>query len=330
MTRNPEVHRVLVTGASGKIGRNLLPALVADGYAVRATQFQTPVETAGVEVIQGSMTDRDFLREAVRDVDAVCHLATCKEDRERFVGVSVQGTLDLLDACRDAGAPRFILAGGDAALGIFFYPRPIPLDENAPLTAYPGCYALSKVLEETLCNQYAIQYGLPVTILRCSWIQDEDDILAYMTLRPPDFGGPAWREIATTDAQRAFFDEGLEGVGCLRHPGGVPYVRHLVDARDVVQAFRLALARPRAVGQTFNIAAPAPFSYDVLSHYIGERLGIPVVDFELDGFHDFSINITKARSMLGYRPEHDTFAMVERAIAFREAGGERSPVKYVG
>ena len=330
MTRNPEIRRILVTGASGKIGRSLLPALVADGYAVRATRFQTPVELDGVEVAQGSMTDRDFLREAVRDVDAVCHLATCKEDRERFIDVSVRGTVDLLDACRDAGAPRFLLASGDAALGIFFYPQPIPLDENAPLKAYPGYYALSKVLEETMCNQYAIQYGLPVTILRCSWIQDEDDILAYMTLQPPDFGGPAWRGIATTDEQRAYFDGGRDAVGCLRHPDGAPYVRHLVGVRDVVQAFRLALERPQAIGRTFNIAAPAPFSYDVLSRYIGERLGAPVVDFELDGFHDFAINISKARSVLGYRPEFDTFAMVERAIEFRKAGGARSPVKYVG
>ena len=41
---------------------------------------------------------------------------------------------------------------------------------RSPLRAYPGYYALSKVLEETLCNQYRLQYGLPVTILRASWI----------------------------------------------------------------------------------------------------------------------------------------------------------------
>ena len=325
------IRSVLVTGASGKIGRRLLPALVRDGYAVRAVQFQTPVEAPGVETVCGSITDPDFVKTALEGMDAVCHLATCKEDRGRFMDVSVKGTFHLLDRSRELGTVRqFILAGGDAALGIFFYPQPEPLDETAPLRAYPGYYALAKVLEETLCSQYAIQYGLPTTILRCSWIQDEDDILAYMTLKEPNFGGPAWAEIATTPEQKELLRSGRDGVGCLRHPGGAPYVRHVAAVQDVIQAFRLALGRAAAVGRTFNIAAAAPFSYDALSLYISDKLDMPVVDFELGGFHDFSINIARARSALGYRPELDVFGMVDKAIEFRKSGRKRSSVKYQG
>jgi len=168
------IKNVLVTGASGKIGRNLAPALVAKGYRVRAVQFHTPITYEGVEVIKGSVSDRDFARSALEDMDAVCHLATSKEDRDGFLDVSVRGTFNLLDESRECGhIKQFILASGDASVGIFFYPHPYPIDEQTPLAAYPGYYAFSKVLEETMCAQYIIQYSLPTTILRFSWIQDE-------------------------------------------------------------------------------------------------------------------------------------------------------------
>ena len=75
------VKRVLVTGASGKIGRNLMPELLAAGYSVRAMQNRTPVECEGVEVVTGSVGDRGFVESAVDGIDAVCHLATTKEPR---------------------------------------------------------------------------------------------------------------------------------------------------------------------------------------------------------------------------------------------------------
>ena len=94
------------------------------------------------------------------------------DDGRRIIAiVQVKGTFTLLDEARQQrGVQQFILASGDAALGIFYYPQPVPLDENAPLAAYPGYYAFSKVMEEVMVGQYHIQYGLPTTILRISWI----------------------------------------------------------------------------------------------------------------------------------------------------------------
>jgi len=331
MKDSRKIRNVLVTGASGKIGRNLVPALVREGYHVRAVQHHTPVAFEGVEVVKGSVGDEAFVRKALDGIDAVCHLATQKEDRDALVEVSVRGTLNLLDACRNSKhLKQLIISSGDAAQGIYFYPNPVPIREDMGLRAYPGYYALSKVLEDTLVEQYGIQYGLPWTILRFSWIFDEDDILAYMTFGKPDFGGPAWRDLAKRPEQKAFFEKGEDGVGCLVHPDGRPYVRHIVGVADVVQAFMISLGNPQATGQTFNCAAPAPFSYDVLSDYISEKLGVPSVTFEFDGAYDFSIDVTKARSVLGYRPEYDVFRIVDAAIDFRESGATRSDAQYSG
>ena len=324
------ISTVLVTGASGKIGQSLVPALVAAGYRVRVTRFQTPIRFRGVSTISGSIADARFVRRAMKDVDAVCHLATCKEDRERFLDVSVRGTFNLLEEARRRPVQQFLLASGDAAVGIFYYPHDLPLNETAALAAYPGYYALSKVLEETMVDQYRVQYALPVTILRCSWVHAEDDTVAHMTLAEPGFGGPSWRELARTRRQRSFFDAGRNGVGCLVHPGGRPFVRHIVGLADVVQSFLRALGNPAAVGQTFHIAGPAPFSYDVLAAYVGERLQLPVVPFTSRLGHDFSIDIGKARSVLGYQPQMDVFRMVDEAMAFRRSGSRRTPLRYVG
>jgi nucleoside-diphosphate-sugar epimerase len=151
-----------------------------------------------------------------------------------------------------------------------------------------------------------------------------------MTLQPPDFGGPAWRELATTQRQQEWFASKRQGVGCLMHPGGRPFVRHIVGIADVVQAFLLALGNPAAVGETFHIAGPAAFSYDVLSRHVADKLDVPVVNFTCRWAHDFQIDITKARSVLGYRPRWDALRIADDAIAWRNAGRLRTPVKYVG
>ncbi|MEK6645742.1 MAG: NAD(P)-dependent oxidoreductase [Candidatus Firestonebacteria bacterium] len=324
-----KIKNVLVTGASGKIGRSLIPVLVKAGYNVRAIQFKTPVKFEKVEVVQGSVSDEKFVGKVFNDIDAVCHLATCKEDREHFIDTSIKGTFNLLEECRRQKVKQFILAGGDASLGIFYYPHRYSLDENAPLAAYPGYYAFSKVMEETMCQQYQIQYGLPVTILRFSWIHDEDDILAYMTLMPPDFGGPAWEGLAKTKIQKEFFKKKKNGVGCLLHPDKKPFIRHIVGILDVIQSFMLALGNKVAINQTFNIAAPSAFSYDILSKYISKKLDLPVVEFTSDNFYDFTIDITKAKSGLGYKPQYDIFKIVDSAIEFRKVK-KRNAVKYNG
>ena len=268
-------------------------------------------------------------REVAGKVAAETTLLDFLRDRN-FIDVSVRGTFNLLDAAKESGAKQFILAGGDAALGIFFYENPEPLGSDAPLRAYPGYYAFSKVLEEVMVRQYGIQYGLPYTIMRYSWIQDADDLLCYMTFRPPEFGGPGWKGLATTDEQRAFFDEGRDGVGCLRHPGGAPYVRHVVAIGDVTGSMTAALDNPAALGEAFNVATPEPFRYDELAAYIARKLDIPAVDFEWDGAHDFSIDVSKTRDVLGYAPQWTTERIVDDAIAFRALGGARPEVRYGG
>ena len=169
-----------------------------------------------------------------------------------------------------------------------------------------------------------------ILAIDCSWVHAEDDILAHMTLRPPNFGVPVWEELATTRVQKDYFKKKMDGVAKLIHPGGRPGLRHVVSIRDVVDAVMLAVGNEGSLYNAFNISGPAPFSYDVLAGYIAEKLDLPIVEFEYDLFHDFQIDLSKSRQVLGYEPAVDIFGIVDSAIDFRKSRKGRTTLKYPG
>ena len=329
-----KIRNILLTGAGGKVGRAVLSELVEAGYAVRALEHTDGLavqKLKNVEIVTGDLRDETLAPELIKDMDAVIHLANVKEHRELFMDVNVKGTFYLLDACKSCGhIQQYIQAGSDARAGIYYYPQPIPIDENHPHSGYPGYYPLSKVLEETMCEQYRIMYQLPITVLRFSWVQDEDDFLAHITLKEPNFGLPIWKDWAVTDEQKCYFEQGKDAVACLRHPDGRAGKRQVVGIKDVVKSIMLSIGNPTAVGEAFNVSGPAPFSYDAVSKYVSEKLDLPIVEFEVSEYHDFCIDMTKARSVLGLNPEYDIFRVIDDAIAFRKAGKKRSECLYPG
>jgi UDP-glucose 4-epimerase len=309
---------VAIFGASGKLGRHALAVLAGQGHQVRVLVHRTPVEGANVTCVTGSITDAAAVAETVRGADIVVQLATAKEDADTFFDVSVKGTFHILEACRHQGVDQFILFGGDAALGIWFYPQPIPLDENHPLAAYPGYYAFSKVMEETMAAQYSLQYGVPTTVLRSSWVFEGSDLLNHFSLLRnvnPAEPGHGFGEI--TEEVLALVKAGEERIPILTDAYGTPLRRHIVHVDDVMQAFAKMLGNPSALGQTFNIAGPSAFDYRVAAEYIGAKLGVPTIELRCPDYHSFEVNITRARTVLGYAPENDFFRMADRAVEER-------------
>src|SRR3954447_24078549 len=107
---------VLVTGATGRIGAHLVRALLGTGQSVRA--FALPgdpraatLANSPVEIVYGRLEDPAALAEAVRGVDAICHLAGALTSRgnsdEEFFALNLRGTFDLLVAAR-AHAPGLV------------------------------------------------------------------------------------------------------------------------------------------------------------------------------------------------------------------------------
>ena len=157
--------KILVTGATGKVGTRFLQRFFMDdrfsGATARALCHNRLLEeTSRLEVISGSISDRELVGRAMEGITHVIHLATCKETPEEVMDVTVKGLFWLLEECRSSEVFRqFVLIGGDAAMGHFFYPHPIPVTETQEHSPYPGCYALSKVLEEVMLEQYYTQWS---------------------------------------------------------------------------------------------------------------------------------------------------------------------------
>lgn len=314
------IQRVFVTGASGKLGIPLCAALLKAGYDVLALCHRHAVGVPGVEEVRGSISDAGLVEELVSRSDAVLHLATCREDREALIPVSVQGTFNVLEAAKRTATPkRIVLASGDAVNGIYFNAQPVPIHEGLPLAAYPGYYPLSKVLEETLFRQYYCQAGLPTVCLRMSWIHADDDILNHLTVAGEPFGVPVWHDLMTAQ-QRTACGAGEDAAVALRHPDGRPMRRHIVAVEDCVQAFLLALRKEGVEGQTFMIAMTDPFDYEDAARYAAQRLGIQVLDLVDPAGQDFCIDTTRARCVLGYQPRYDIRGLIDHAVEFRESG----------
>ena len=325
--------RILVTGATGKVGQTFLQKLFApDGIPdaeVRALCHSREVQDhAQVEVIRGSIDDPEVVQQAMAGVTHVLHLATCKETPQRVMDVSVKGLFWLLEQCRHSSTfERFLLIGGDASVGHFFYPHPLPVTETQPHSAYPGCYALSKVLEEVMLEQYYIQYDLDGCCLRAPWIMEKDDFKHSLSFGDDVFGGPRWCDLVDQEAARAYAAAGTVPKMC--NQDGVPIKRNFVHVDDLVHAILIALQHPKARQQLFHICMNEPVDYGELASYLAETRQLPSVEVRTD-YASTWLDNGKARFVLGWQPEYDMPRMADAAFDYQRAPDDPRTVFYPG
>ena len=324
---------VLVTGATGKVGQHFIGRFLAnpawDGARLRALCHNRQL-TAGkrLEVVRGSMAERSDVARAVEGVTHVLHLATCKETPDDVIDVTVRGLFWLLEECRQSPAfERFVLIGGDAGVGHFVYPHPIPVTETQKHSAYAGCYALSKVLEEAMLEQYYIQYDLDGCCLRAPWIMEKDDFRHSLSFGRDVFGGPRWRDLVDPEKAEAYRAAGT--VPMMLDPQGRPVLRNFVHADDLVTAIVTALDHPAARQQLFNICMDEPVDYREVARYLQETRGLRSVEIPTE-FHGTWLDNSKAKFLLGWRPRYDLQRLIEEAWSYRRADDEPRKIWYPG
>jgi nucleoside-diphosphate-sugar epimerase len=223
--------KVLVTGAAGHLGANLVRRLVDDGQDVRAAlRSDADAKTLDglpVEHIVGDLRDEDFVRRAASGCARVFHCAanvsTIQGDvafKREIYGSNVVGTKNVLEAAMRAGAVRVVVTGSFSAVGFDPDNPSLPSDETA--TFYPFArhlpYAHTKVLVEHECWKAALR-GLDVVVCTSTAI-----------LGPNDFKPSRMGRVLIDFAN-----------GRLRAyvPGGFEFVA----ARDIVNGHVLAMDR---------------------------------------------------------------------------------------
>lgn len=327
------MNRILVTGATGKVGQVFINRLLTlpefDKFIVRALCHNRTLEPhSRLEVVKGSIEYRNVVDEILKDVTHVLHLATTKETPETVMDVAVKGLFWLLEACRLSKTfKQFLMVGGDAGMGHFVYKHPIPVTEQQKHSAYPGCYALSKVLEEVMLEQYYIQYDFNGCCLRAPWIMEKDDFKYQLSFGDDVFGGPRWIEFVDKDKAAEYHK--TQTIPVMLDPEGLPVKRNFVHVEDLVNAILLAIDQPKAKQQTFNVSMDEPIDYGELAAYLHQSRGLPHVNIKTP-YHSTWLDNTKAKFLLGWRPGYDLKKMTDAAWDYKRASNDPRVIWYPG
>ena len=266
--------KVLVTGAGGFIGSHLVEALLAKGADVRAfvkyngrgdlgMLSDLPEEShKSIEVILGNICDPSFVRQAVYGCDYVFHLAAVigipysYVAPNDYVAVNVQGTVNVLQACRDERTPRIIHTSTSETYGTAQY---IPIDEKHPMQGQSP-YSASKIAADKMAESYYNSFELPV-----------------VTVRPFNTFGPrqSARAVIPTIISQALTMDKLT-------LGSLDPVRDLTFVKDTAEGFIIIGLCDKVLGQVVNLGVGSGNTIEALAKTILKILGKENLPIEQD------------------------------------------------
>lgn len=172
--------RVLVTGADGFIGSHLTEALLEKGYQVKAFTYYNSFNSWGwldslpkeklneIEIFSGDIRDPNGVREAMRGVEGVFHLAALiaipfsYHSPDSYVDTNIKGTLNVLQAARELGTERIMITSTSEVYGTAQY---VPIDEKHPFQGQSP-YSATKIGADRLAESFYRSFNLPISIVR--------------------------------------------------------------------------------------------------------------------------------------------------------------------
>ena len=270
--------RIVVTGGSGKAGRWVVRDLRERGHDVLNVDLTHDGSAHGL-CIRTDLTDLGQVHDVVAGADAVVHLAAIPAPELRPTGetfrTNAMSTYNVFAAAADRGVGRVVWASSETVLGLPFAPATppdfAPVDET--VTPRPdSSYALSKLVGETMAEQFARRSGIPFIGFRISNIMEPDDYAAF----------PGYQ----ADPRVRMWN--LWGY---------------VDVRDVAGAVRAALGADIAGAEVCIVAAGDTVMRRPSADLMAEVFpGVPLRR-TLEG-RETLLAIGRAAQVLGWRPEH--------------------------
>ncbi len=228
--------RILIVGGGGEVGRYVTKHLIRQGHPVTVfDRAQRPAEfgaQSAVTYVRGDLNDQALVREVVPGKDVILHLAwSFADDASTIFGEDIKGRINLMEAASSSKVSRFIYTSTATVYG-----RAVvhPVTETHPCLiqeARKPLYALGKYTAEELCLFYSKERGIPVMIFRFWWAFGDA------------IGGRHLRDLI----KKALSHQPLEMV---RGAGGA-----FLTMADLAQAVVLAMGKPAATGQTYNLGS---------------------------------------------------------------------------
>jgi dihydroflavonol-4-reductase len=228
------VSTYLVTGATGFLGRHLVAALLREGHRVVARVRSVKHDVSGAEEREGDVLDRASVVRAAAGCDGVFHCAgkvsRRAEDAEELHRLHVEGTKNVLDACREAGVRRAVVASTSGTIAASDDPDRVHTEEDeAPLgflNRWP--YYRAKLFAERAA------------------LERNDEHFQVVCVNPTLLLGPGDVNGSSTEDVRLFLERKIPAIP----PGGMSYV----DVRDAAEGMRLAMDKG-AAGRRYLLGA---------------------------------------------------------------------------
>jgi len=303
--------RVLVTGGGGFIGSHVVDRLIERGITPRifdlsASPYHSPLE---VETFTGSITDPANLDLAMRDCDAVIHLAAVADvahvhaDPVLAEEVNTRGTLNVLEAACRTEVGRVVYG---STTWVYSDCAERAVDEDTPVPAPRHLYTATKLAGETYCAGYAELFGLESTVLR--------------------FGIPYGPRARAAGVVAKFTDLALAGEA-LTIAGDGSQCRSFIYVEDLAAGIVAALA-PGAANRTYNLSGDEVVTILEIAETVQEMTGGCEIVHTPPRPGDFpgkEISNERALRELGWKAETSFREGVRRYVEWVRALAGRAP-----
>jgi UDP-glucose 4-epimerase len=293
--------KFLVTGGAGFIGSNIVEELLQRGNTVRVLDnFATGKRenlkdfTKDIDLIEGDIRSFHIVQQAVKGIDVILHQAALPsvprsiKDPITSNEVNVVGTLNILEASKDAGVKRVVYASSSSVYG-----------DNPELPKHEGMipnplspYAVSKLAGEKYCSVYSRLYGIETVALRYFNVfgPRQDPNSQYSAVIP------LFIKAIMNDKQPIIFGDGKQS-------------RDFTYVANVVEANILAATKDVESGLVMNCACHGQITLNSLVHELNVLLDKDIKPFYADKrpgdiLHSFA-DITKIQHELGFNPKVD-------------------------
>jgi dTDP-glucose 4,6-dehydratase len=255
------MRKVLVTGADGFIGSHLTESLLERGYEVKAFVYYNSFNTWGwldtipkdkldqIEIFAGDIRDPNGVREAMKGVDEVFHLAALiaipfsYHSPDSYVDTNIKGTLNVLQAARDLDTEKILVTSTSEVYGTAQY---VPIDEKHPFQGQSP-YSATKIGADRLAESFYRSFNLPVAIVR-----------PFNTFGPRQSA----RAVIPTIITQLLAGKQEIQLGSLTPTRDFNYVK------DTAAGFIAIAESDRTIGQEINIATQREISIGDLAHEI--------------------------------------------------------------
>jgi len=255
------MNKILVTGSDGFIGSHLTEELVRTGEKVKAFVYYNSFNTWGwldtlpneilneIEIFQGDIRDPNGVREAMKDIDVVYHLAALiaipfsYHSPDSYIDTNIKGTLNVLQAARDLNTKRVLVTSTSEVYGTAQY---VPIDEKHPYQGQSP-YSATKIGADRLAESFYRSFNLPLTIVR-----------PFNTYGPRQSA----RAVIPTIISQLFAGETQIKLGALTPTRDFNYVE------DTVSGFMAIAAAENTIGEEINISTNQEISIGKLAETI--------------------------------------------------------------